>query len=376
MDHFKILKRAWDIVWKYRALWLIGLVLVLVGGAVGGFRGSPGSSGSPSGSSGGQDSSGGTDGENWPGTSIQNWDAFWEKVMPIVVTVAIVVAVIVVLAVLLNIVRLILRYVTRTSLIEMVDRYEETETKVGFMDGLRLGWSRSSVGLFLTKLILSVPSILIALLGVLVGMALAIVITVLVIVTVKSGGGGAIAAAVILGIAAFFLFIIVLLPLILIGTILRVIISVLIEIAFRVCVLQKRGAWESIKEAVALIRRNLWPTALQALLMVGLGIAWNIALFVVNLPLVFLAFLIAGLPSLALGGIVALLASPIPAIIAGVLIFVAVMIVVIGLPNLAFSTFATVYHSTVWTLTYRELQAIDAGEDEETETIEVKANLE
>jgi hypothetical protein len=41
-----------------------------------------------------------------------------------------------------------------------------------------------------------------------------------------------------------------------------------------------------------------------------------------------------------------------------------------------FDTLATVFHSTVWTLTYRELHAID-GEVEETEWSEpVKADAE
>ena len=79
----------------------------------------------------------------------------------------------------------------------------------------------------------------------------------------------------------------------------------------------------------------------------------------------FLALLIAGLPAATVGGLIAWLASaPIAGGIIGLLIFIPVMIIVIGLPNLVFSTFATVYHSTVWTLTYRELRAIDVGDQE------------
>jgi hypothetical protein len=42
-------------------------------------------------------------------------------------------------------------------------------------------------------------------------------------------------------------------------------------------------------------------------------------------------------------------------------------IVVVGLPNLALSTLATVYYSTTWTLTYRELVVLDADSGAEVE---------
>ena len=31
MDHIKILKSAWYILWSYRALWVFGLILALAG---------------------------------------------------------------------------------------------------------------------------------------------------------------------------------------------------------------------------------------------------------------------------------------------------------------------------------------------------------
>jgi len=29
MDHMKVLKRAWQILWHYRALWIFGIILAL-----------------------------------------------------------------------------------------------------------------------------------------------------------------------------------------------------------------------------------------------------------------------------------------------------------------------------------------------------------
>ena len=32
MDHIKVLKRAWEIIWRYRALWIFGIILALTTG--------------------------------------------------------------------------------------------------------------------------------------------------------------------------------------------------------------------------------------------------------------------------------------------------------------------------------------------------------
>lgn len=372
MDHLKILKRAWDIVRKYRALWLIGLVLVLAGGAVGsGFTGGPPGNGG-SGGSGGGNGDQQWDGWQYDGPGFRNWDEAWARAAPIIVTILIVIAVIFILAILIGIIKVILRYVTRTSLIEMVQRHEESEEKVGFGAGLRLGWSRSAFTLFLTSLILKLPFILLTLLGMLIGTAIAVVLIALGVSIANQNVGGAEAAAIVFIIAAIFMAIVLLLPLMLIGVALRLIISLVSEIAFRVCVIERASAVDAIKEAVGLIRRNLSAAVLQYLLMLGLGIAWGIVLFIVNIPLVFVALLVAGLPSLTVGGLIAWLASaPFAGIITGGLLFIVAMIVFMGLPNIVFSTFATVYHSTAWTLTYRELRTIDVGK-QESELVEVK----
>jgi hypothetical protein len=217
--------------------------------------------------------------------------------------------------------------------------------------------------------------------GMLIATALVVVLIVLGVTIANQNAGGAVAASIVFIIAAVFVAIVLMLPLFLIGVALRLIISLVAEIAFRVCIVERVSPLDAIREAVGLIRRNLWAAVLQYLLMLGLGIAWGIALFIVNLPLVFVALLIAGLPSLTVGGLIALLASaPIAGGITGGVLFILVMIVVIGLPNIVFSTFATVYHSTAWTLTYRELRAIDvgdqeevAGDDQDAEWVEVKA---
>ncbi len=146
MDHVKVLKRALHIAWRYRALWWVGLLLVLAGGGVtGGFSGRmPG--GASSGARG--------DGRPWQG-EWENWPNYrsfsdaWEEVAPILAGAAVLIAVLLVVAVLIGIIKVIARYVTRASLIQMVAQHEETGEEVGFRSGLRLGWSRSAFRLFL-----------------------------------------------------------------------------------------------------------------------------------------------------------------------------------------------------------------------------------
>jgi hypothetical protein len=138
----------------------------------------------------------------------------------------------------------------------------------------------------------------------------------------------------------------------------------------------------AIREGWGLIRRNLGATALQWLLLVGLGIAWGIALIPVNLALVFLALLISGIPALAVGGLSALLFGWPVALIMGGVMFIPAFILLVGLPNLALNTLATVFQSTVWTLTYRELLATDEtdldvpGNDADLEPVDVEPDAE
>ena len=149
MDHIKVLKRALHITWKYRALWLIGLLLVLAGGGVtGGFSRA---SGGASSGAGGDGRSWGGDWEDWP--YYRDFSDLWREIAPIVITVAIIVAALIVLALLIGVIKVIARYVTRVSLIHMVNQYEETDEGVDFWSGLRLGWSRSAFRLFLISLI-------------------------------------------------------------------------------------------------------------------------------------------------------------------------------------------------------------------------------
>lgn len=345
MDHLKILKRAFEITWRYRALWLVGLLLVLAGGGVTtGFRPTPPPGSQPGGGSG--------SGYSFSGGDLQRAD--WERIAPILIAIAVAILLIFLLAILIGIAAAIVRYLTRVSLIEMVQSYEETGEEINFGGGLRLGWSRSAFYLFVINLSFYLPFALLMLLliGPIIGLSIPIM---------ASGSGVAVGFGVLL--------ILLIIPISLLGVLLLVAIVPVIEISYRTCVLQKLGPWEAIREGWALIRRNLGPTALQWLLLIGLRIAWGIVLVPFNLALVIVAFFVGALPGLVIGGLASLAFSWVAGLVAGLLVFIPTFILLVSVPNVALSILATVFYSTAWTLTYRELRVLDQGR-EDTEPVE------
>lgn len=362
MDHMKVLKRAWQIVKKYRTLWWIGLLLVLAGGGLGAGSGSgaPGSSGTgwrTSAPQGGQPFGPMPD---WP--NMPNWEQIWAGIAAAVAVIVSLVLVLACLGIVLSVALAILRYVTRTSLIKMVNGYEETGEEVGFSAGLRMGWSRSAFHLFLLDLMVTVP----------VALAMILLIVPLGLLVYAAFAGGE--PRVVLGVLA----ILAVVPVILLGIALGIVLKPIRELAYRTIVLEELGVWEGFKATLALVQRHLGPAALQWLILVGLRIAWGIVLIPVNLVLVFVALFAGGLPGLLVGGLATWAADWPLGLILGGLVFLPVFITVIALPNLALNTLATVYLSTTWTLTYRELLALDdtaadPAVDEGSELAEAKA---
>ncbi len=354
MDHVKILKRALQITWKYRTLWLIGLLLVLVGGGVTSqFPVSPGNPGD-----------GGGDGDRWGDDwgyhrDFDSWPEAWEEIGPVLIAVGVVLLAVFVLVLVLSVVKAVLRYVTRGSLIQAVDRYEETGEELRFGAAFRLGWNRSAFRLFLISLMLKLPIGLLMFALIVPAVAFAIAMFV--------GGSG---PRIALGVMSLLLII----PVSLLGIVLGLAVRPVVEVAYRACTLRGLGAWEAIKFAFGLIRRNLGAVALQWLLLVGLGIAWRMALMPVNLVLMLVGLPLGGLSALLFGGLSALAFGVPWGIGAGVLVLIPILLVVFGLPNLALTTAATVYHSTVWTLAYRELMALDEGDQETEWSAPVKAD--
>jgi len=121
MNHTKVLKRAWHIIWRYRALWVFGFILALTAGGGGG-----------GGSNWAQYSLGG---EDFSGRGLR-----LERIPPNIGSILLAIGIgLACLTVIVIIVAVIARYVAATALIRMVDHHEETGQKRSIRQGFRMG---------------------------------------------------------------------------------------------------------------------------------------------------------------------------------------------------------------------------------------------
>jgi len=172
MDHTKILKRAWHILWSYKVLWIFGIILAITTASGGG-----GGTSYSLGSGGFQDRQFRDitpddfrrefdDGLEDFGRELENAfedfeDFFGEGIRNSTVDTIIAIGIaLLIFFLILFIVGRIARYVSETALIKMVDQYEETEERLTIRKGFRLGWSRTAWRLFLinNRLILRLGS--------------------------------------------------------------------------------------------------------------------------------------------------------------------------------------------------------------------------
>ncbi len=372
-DIKKILSRSWHILWNYRTLWIFGFLLAL---AMGGGGSGNNSNYSFNDSDRRQpDSEWRSDWEGLRGESFaeQMQDGFrqageelqkLQAQYPVefqMVIAAVITAFVVIL--LLSLLTAILRYVAETASIRMVDEYEQTGVKVGFRQGWKYGWSRASWRLFLVNFLVHIPAfILFVILG---------LVTWWIVASALSGVRSALITSLIAGIGLAFLFIFV-------TSILMVILYVLRDFAWRMIALEDAGVMDALGNAFGLVKRQWKNVGLMWLVMLGLKIAWSIAFFILVFPLLIVSILtavggllVAIVPALLTAGIASLLSAPdfwpwIFAAIIGLPLFA----VVAFSPILLVGGWGLIYQSSVWTLTYRELKALEAVTPATVEPIE------
>ena len=314
MDHGKVLKRAWDILWRYRALWVFGFILALTAGGGG--------------------SSSGRVANNWGQYST-------DRIPPEVVSTLIAIGIgLACLTVILIIVAAIARYVAATALIRMVDDYEETGQKRGVRQGFRLGWSRSAFRLFLIDLLIGLPVAVAFILLFLLALAP------LLLWTTKSTAAGALGTAIAIGLG---------LLVILLAIVVAVILSVLKPFFRRVCVLEGLGVTEAIRHGYAMVRQNLRDVGLMWLITVGLRIGWTILMIPVVLLLLVISGALGGALALVTGGLTGLALEGAAPWIAAALVGIPIFILVMAVPLSFLGGLFEVFLSSTWTLTYREL---------------------
>lgn len=356
LDPVKILKRAWYILWSYRALWVFGLILALAAG----------SSSGQGNNSRYEQSSGDNNTQVTPQSMQEAFRELQQEVQklfregipdldisgPELNTFLWVVGAFVLVMVVVGIVMAIARYVSETAVIRMVDEYEATGEKMGVRQGFRIGWSNTAWRLFLINLIVNLP--LIALMLVL------ITVGAIVLFSVGNGSANFEAFSIVSAIALVFITIFVV-------VILTILLRLLRNFFWRIAVLEDAGVRESLQRGFAFVMENWKNVGLMWLVMIGLGIVWAVAsilLIIVSIPVVVvtavIAALVAVLPYLLLVGIFStFLGGFLPWIAAG--LFIAPLFFTLAFsPWVLLGSWQSVYTSSVWTLTYREIKALPA----------------
>jgi hypothetical protein len=347
MDHATILKRAWHMVWRYRALWIFGIILALT-------------TSSWEASTLWRDDSGRRD----QGVSItlpEDWSEELDdqirreveelnelfrgldrpeleaRLIAIGIGVLVVVFVLVVLG-------LIGRYLGSTALIRMVNEYEDTGERCSVRQGFRMGWSRSAWRLFLMDLVLDLPTVFAFLI------LFAVALSPLLLWTGRNETLGAIGT-----VAAIGLFFMVVFAAIVVGAAL----SLLKRFFRRECVLGELGVGESIRRGYALVRANVKDVGLMWLISVGISLAYAILTIPIGLLLAGVGALAGGGAGLVIGRLATAAFGAMWGWFAGGAVGVPIFLLIVTVPLGFVGGLREVFRSSTWTLTYRELSAID-----------------
>jgi hypothetical protein len=316
MDFQNLLKRAFRITIRYRALWIFGFFLALCSGSGGGQNFNFG----------GQGDFGGRDFGGSP--NIPDFDPGLILALGLGVFC---------LVIILILVGVVVRAVTRASLIGMVDQIETTGG-VTVRQGWQLGWSRSALTIFVIDLLIGIPTAIVFLLLLIVvvsPMSLALLDEPIFIVMG------------VIGTAGLFLFWLLLVFMV------SLVISPLSELAWRYAVLQKLGGIDSLKASYMMLRARLKDVALTVLVLIGVAIAWGILNFLLAIVIVIIGALMGAIPGLIVYFITQ---EPWMAVLGGLPLFLVVVIHPLTFVTGLYMTF----HSAFWTLVYRRLNGSEA----------------
>jgi hypothetical protein len=364
-----VLKKAWHMLWNYHALWLFGAILALVGA----------NTIYPPAWTDWQNNDQWTKIKLSEGTTLQvpgidmiidftapggfriinengiTWGEFNDLVdlldreasinlWPILIESAIILFILLLLGV-------TARYITETALIRMVSETEQTGKRLSVWEGLHKGFSIGAGRLFLLDLVVGVLTTLAFIL--VFGLAVAPLLLAIgsheaILITIGVGTFG-------LLILAFFLWLAV-----------SAVLSLVLQTIRRACVLEKQSLLASIRQGIMLTKHHLKDVTPLWLVWMGLRLIW--VFLVVPIMLLFIPFLLLTIPLGALlGGGPAALVAGITALfidgatpwIMGALVGLPIFIVVMIAPILFISGLVEIYKSSIWTIAYHHLKAIE-----------------
>ena len=335
MDHIRILRRAFEITRLYRALWVFGILVALTTSR---------SSGNPGGSGSRPDN----------GQTPPFPDRFppfdWPNIPPDVINTIIAVSIAVVcLLLVVGIGFAILRYLSQTALIRMVDGYESVGERVSVRNGFRLGWSRGAFRTWLVDLLFGVIGFVIVILLLLLAAAP------LLLWLTQDTTAGVIGTVITVGLAML-----VIVTLIVAGSA----VSLLMQLIRREIVLGGKGVFDGIRGGWQLLIRRLGDVIIMGLILFGIGLG----LAILTIPLFFLLAAVGvvagGLPALLVGGITNIFTQGVTPQIVAAAVGLPILLLVIFSPLIFLGGLVETFYSTTWTLTYRELLALEAVRSE------------
>ncbi len=251
---------------------------------------------------------------------------------------------------LLGVITAFIRYVSEAAVIRMVDEYEQTGTKLGFRRGWKLGWSRAAFRMWVIDFILGLTGFVYVL--ILAGMGFAV------FAAVTSGNPPLATIVVVLSILTFF----VLTFTLIVGA---TFLGLLARFFKRSAALENTGIGASFRRGWEVFVRNWKSAVLMWLIMFGIGIGIGIVgifVFFLLIPVFILllvpAAVVAAIPGLIAYAITSLIVSPI-AWLVGLIVGLPFFSLVVGAPLELIGGWVEVYTSSIWTLTYREMKALE-----------------
>jgi hypothetical protein len=334
MEYGRIIKRAWDITWRNKVLWVFGIAAALFGG-VSGNRSVPGVRYTFS----------GEEFERWrhmmpgqpfgprfmPPLAQSDWQGILAAILGLLAVFAVIVFV-------MFIVGLIVRYTSYGALISMVNEVEESEL-TSFRSGLRRGWKRFLYLLGIRILIGVAAFIVVMAFLLLLGVLGAVLLAPGILLVTSKGGAVAAGVFVLIGTG-----LVLALMILVFALALSAFVTMLRMYAFRSSVLEGKNVLEALSAAYSLIRARTRESLLMWLLLLAI----NLGLGVLAIPFGLVA---AGA---LIGPAVALFAATEaiwPALLVAVPIFFAIILVAVVIGGIYLT-----FRSAVWTLTFRELE--------------------
>ena len=250
----------------------------------------------------------------------------------------------------------LVRYSSRAALIRMVDEGERTGEQVGVRRGLRLGWSRVAAKLFLIDVLLGLATILV------IGMLFALGISPFFLFGLESitPGLASVIGISLLGMGGLSLFLILIF-------IAAAVISITRPVMHQACAVDGLGVGASIRQGFRLLRTSFAGVIITWLVWLAVRLVWTFALIpvIILLSPVLLLSMLAGIavgavPALLAAGIASLFVSPIFAWMIGAVFGLPLFLVVTFAPITFLSGLVEVFKSSFWTLSYREFRPLES----------------